>query len=105
MQQELRTEYPDLAIEILAINQVGLSATGALGDGRYNIPLLQDTLEVNAWNLWMVNYRDFFVLDANGVLVSIVQLSPPDEGGGGLVNDAEAYDRLKTGLIDAAGGE
>ena len=106
MQQEVLAERPDLDIEILAINQVGLGGTAAaLGDGRYSIALLQDTLEVNAWALWQVNYRDFFIVDAEGLLVSITQLSPPDEGGGGIVNDAEAFELLKEALIAAGSGE
>jgi hypothetical protein len=106
MQQEVFAERPDLDIEILAINQVGLDGTAAaLGDGRYTIALLQDSLDVNAWGLWQVNYRDFFIIDAEGLLVSITQLSPPDEGGGGIINDSEAYGLLKEALIAVGSGE
>ena len=52
----------------------------------------------------MVNLRDFFILDAAGNLVSITQLSPPDEGGGGIVDNPEAAEALKAALIAAAEG-
>ena len=54
--------------------------------------------------MWLVNLRDFFILDAQGRLVSITQLSPPDEGGGGIVDDAEAAQALQAALIAAAEG-
>ena len=105
MQQELRQTHPELGIEILSINQVGLGqSAGDLGERGYGIPILQDTLEVNAWGLWWVNFRDFFILDSQGQLVSITQLSPPDEGGGGIVGDQDAYVSIMDAMISASEG-
>ena len=103
MQQELDAAHPNLDIEIYTINQTGLEkSAAALSQVGYTLPLLQDTLAVNAWNLWLVNYRDFFILDSDGNLVSITQLSPPDEGGGGIGHNPEAYQALMEALIAAA---
>ena len=103
MQQELRQTYPELGVEILSVNQVGLGQSGGdLGERGYGVAILQDSLEVNAWGLWLVNFRDFFILDADGELISITQLSPPDEGGGGIVGDQDAYVELMDAMIGAA---
>ena len=105
MQQDLEDTHPDLRIQIHTVNQTGLeqSATALALTGA-PLPLLQDTLGENAWDAWLVNLRDFFILDAEGNLVSITQLSPPDEGGGGIVGDDEAAQALQAALIAAAGG-
>lgn len=103
MQRQLDEAHPELGIVLYGVNQVGLESTGeALAARGYTIPLLQDTLSVNAWDQWQVNYRDFFILDADGVLVSVTQLSPEDEGGGGIVNDRDAYRALLDSLVAAA---
>ena len=96
-------EGTDIPIQILSVNQTGLDVSaGNLGGRGYGIPMLQDTLAVNAWGLWKANLRDFFILDTDGRLISVTQLSPRDEGGGGIVGDEEAYSLLKTELLDAA---
>ena len=43
-------------------------------DGR-DIGLLQDTPQVNAWGSWDAVWRDVFVLDRNGELVGILNLT------------------------------
>ena len=96
-------EGTDIPIQILSVNQAGLDVSaGNLAGRGYVIPMLQDTLADNAWSLWKANLRDFFILDAEGRLVSITQLSPRDEGGGGIVGDEKAYSSLKTALMEAA---
>lgn len=105
MQQDLEASHPQLRIQIHTVNQTGLEqSTSALTQGGAPLPLLQDTLSDNAWDAWLVNLRDFFILDADGHLVSITQLSPPDEGGGGIVGNAEAAQALQAALIAAAEG-
>ena len=105
MQQELEDARPDLRIQIHAVNQTGLEpGAAALTQTGAPLPLLQDTLSENAWDAWLVNLRDFFILDAEGRLVSITQLSPSDEGGGGIVGDEEAAQALQAALIAAAEG-
>ena len=103
IQVQLDQTHPELGITLFAINQTGLEATAESLTGRgYTLPLLQDTLTVNAWEQWKVNYRDFFILDPEGNLVSIIPLSPEDEGGGGIVGDQEALDALVEALIEVA---
>ena len=64
MQMELTMEGTDIPIQLLSVNQTGLDVSaGNLGGRGYGIPMLQDTLEVNAWGLWKANLRDFFILD------------------------------------------
>ena len=76
-------------------------SAGNLAGRGYVIPMLQDTLAVNAWSLWKANLRDFFILDAEGRWYRC-ELSPRDEGGGSIVGDEKAYSSLKTALLDAA---
>ena len=103
MQMELTMDATDMPIQILSVNQAGLDVSaGNLGNRGYSVPMLQDTLSVNAWGRWKANLRDFFILDSEGRLISITQLSPRDEGGGGIVGDKEAYTSLKSALRDVA---
>ena len=72
-----------LPIQILGVNEAGYeSGNGSVVEGR-KLPWLQDTEEVNAWDLWEVAYRDVFVVDEQGLLrfrfnLTIEDLSYPE---------------------------
>ncbi|MDC0666658.1 hypothetical protein [Nannocystis radixulma] len=93
---ELNGEFPDLGIELLGVNGVGLE-TGVpqMVAGRF-IPLLQDVAEVDAWTQWEVVYRDVIILDRDGVPVGVFNLTEHD------LSMMGEYESLKGMLIDFA---
>ncbi len=62
----------------------GLPTMAALGD----LPLLQDTLLVDAWGSWEVTYRDVVLLDEDNVEVGVFNLTVHD------LNDPLNYQAL-----------
>jgi hypothetical protein len=86
MQQELdETGY---SVEILGINAAGKeNGNPTITEGR-SLPWLQDTEEVNAWDLWSVDYRDVYVLDQQHQLRYIYNLTTQNLG------EAEYYQDL-----------
>jgi len=78
MQTQLAAEHPGLAIQILTVNMVaseaGLEDLAAGGD----LPVLQDTVEVNATEAWGAAWRDVFVLDAQNRPVEVYNLTAHD---------------------------
>ena len=88
----MQAELPEVAI--IGINEAGYeSGNDAFTDGR-DLPWLQDTTSVDMWNTWGVVYRDVFILDAEGTLLDVYNLSTHD-----LSVD---YDELKGLLSDYA---
>ncbi|MEO0603003.1 MAG: hypothetical protein AAF211_16310 [Myxococcota bacterium] len=78
---------------ILGVNGVGYeSANDTITDGR-DLPWLQDTPDAAVWNLWDIVYRDVVVLDANGVVVGVLNLTTHD------LRDESSYDALRS-LLD-----
>lgn len=63
--------------------------------GRF-IPLLQDTVEVDAWGAWQVEYRDVIILDRDNIPVGVFNLTEHD------LSMMGEYETLKNMLIDAA---
>ncbi len=51
----------------------------AITVGR-DVPWLQDTEAVDAWGSWGVAYRDVVVLDADHVVVGVINLTDDDLG-------------------------
>jgi len=96
MQGELDAELPELQIRLLGVNGAGHeSGVPSMIDGRV-IPLLQDTVEVDAWNDWEVVYRDVIILDRDNVPVGVFNLTEND------LSNMGDYTALKTMLIDVA---
>ena len=81
---------PDAAI--LGVNGVGHeSANDGITDGR-DLPWLQDTEDADVWALWGIVYRDVVVLDGEGLVIGVVNLTAHN-----LADDA-TQDAL-TGLL------
>ncbi len=92
MQQELTDE--GLQVQILGVNDVGFeSGNDGITDGR-NIPWLQNTAEVDAWNLWEVTYRDVIIVDEDGVQRDVFNVTDND------LSQPDTYERLKSILRD-----
>lgn len=63
--------------------------------GRF-IPLLQDTVEIDAWAAWAVDYRDVVILDRDNIPVGVFNLTDHD------LSIMGEYEALKNMLLDAA---
>ena len=71
------------------------SAVGLMAEGG-DLPLLQDTVEVDATGQWQAVWRDVIVLDANNEVVTVFNLTQNN------LADADNYATLRTILVDAA---
>jgi hypothetical protein len=63
---------------ILGVNAAGLEAGNGTVTVDRTLPWLQDTEAVDAWGTWGVAWRDVWVLDPEGVLVGIMNLTEHD---------------------------
>jgi hypothetical protein len=105
MQSELRSEYPDLPIQIVGINEYGHESGNPLMTEGRTSPLLQDVDANNngssdVWNdQWDVTYRDVKILNQQNEIVGTVNLTPP--AGFDLSADIN-YNALKQILTDVA---
>jgi hypothetical protein len=96
MQAELATEEPGLAIQLMAINEIGhdsgLGTMSDLGD----LPLLQDTEEETVWVDWDVTFRDVVILNSDNEPVGVYNLTEHN------LADEDNYEELKALLIASA---
>ena len=69
--------YP---IQILGVNGAGYESGNERVTENRDIPWLQDTEDVDAWTQWDVKYRDVYILDQNGDLRFIYNLTVNDLG-------------------------
>lgn len=72
-------------------------ANDAFTQGR-DIPWLQDTGEAEWWDKWGVAYRDVVIVDADGDLAGVYNLTSHDLG------ETDNYVELKKMLLDVAEG-
>ena len=88
-------DYASAEVTFHGINEAGYeSANDSITEGR-DIAWLQDVPETNAWDKWEVVYRDVFVLDRDGVVEGIVNLTAYD------LSEDRTQDMM-TKLIDSA---
>lgn len=80
---------------LLSVNAAGLEAGNEGFAMGKSTPLLQDTMAVNAWSQWQVEYRDVVVLDAAGRRRGVQNLTTAD------LNVAVNFAALKALLLDA----
>ena len=71
------------AVQILGVNGIGYENGNERVTEDRDIPWLQDTEDVDAWTQWNAQYRDVYVLDQNGDLrfvynLTLHDLSSPD---------------------------
>src|SRR5262245_35528214 len=96
MQQDVDTLATAHPILIFGVNQAGQeSGNASICAGRV-LPWLQDVPAVNAWDLWHVTWRDVVVLDPEGKVFRIYNLTVNDLG------IPANYDSLKGILLDEA---
>ena len=75
MQIALDAEHPELEIDILGVNQAGHEVGNDLITDGNDIPWLQDTLEAGWWGTWNPTYRDVIILDGQGELAAVFNLT------------------------------
>lgn len=101
MQSELKSQYPLLRIEILAINELGQESQNNLASAGRVLPLLQD-VDANqngasdVWASWDVEWRDVRVLNQNNVPIGNMNLTVDS------LATTSNYELLKAELVDAA---
>jgi len=96
MQQEFETQYPDLDIAILGVNEVGFEGGNeGMCDGR-DLPWLQDTAAADWWGVWAPTYRDVIILDGDGELAGVFNLTDKP------ITVDDNYVELKQLLVDVA---
>lgn len=92
-------QYPGLAISIIGVNEVGHEAGNeGMCEGR-DLPWLQDTSEADWWGEWAPTYRDVIIVDGDGGVASVYNLTEHD------LADEASYVELKTILIEIAEAE
>jgi len=86
-------------VQIIGINAVDLESGNEVMTSGRDLPWLQDTVEVEAWNQWQVEYRDVYLLDQNGQLRFIYNLTENDLSNRN--NYQELYDAID-GLLSTS---
>ena len=98
MQDALLRDHPELAIDLLIINEIGhedgLEDLYAVTD----LPVLQDDVEAQVWSSWSATWRDTWILDGDNVPVDLYNLTDHD------LEDPAEYTLVYEALVQAAGG-
>lgn len=101
MQQELRSSYPALRIDLLGVNEKGQEPGNVSATAGRTIPWLQD-VDANAdgksdvFASWQVALRDVVILDGTNAKVGVYNLNSHD-----LANSTN-FATLREMLVDAA---
>ena len=75
----MQAELPD-SIAIIGVNEFGKAGSNdVFTDGR-DLPWLQDTEEDAVWSQWGVEYRDVVLVDPEGSIVGVFNLTNQDLG-------------------------
>jgi len=83
-------------IQILGVNDVGFEAGNASISSNRTLPWLQATAMMDVWEQWKPTFRDVVLLDGDGRVVAIYNLSANN------LSDPANYQALKTLFLDAA---
>ena len=78
MQAELQMANLELPVQIIAINGADFEAGVSAMSDEGNLPLLQDTENIDLWGLWDITYRDVVVVDATLVPIARLNLTTHD---------------------------
>ena len=98
MQAEIEVERPDLDIQILSINMINNWSNGLTNRmGQIgNLPVVQDSTQLNIWQSWGGQWRDVVILDDQNQVVEYF-----DTNSSVLTNE-QNYNALKQALINTA---
>jgi hypothetical protein len=78
MLAEIRATNPNLNVEILGVNMLNDALFNPLVVSQRTLPWLQETAEANAWGKWNVTWRDVRIVDSQGRLHSVYNLTAHD---------------------------
>lgn len=98
MQDELVAQRPDLAIDLIHLNEYGYESGNADLAAVTDLPILQDDPTSLAWDNWGVTWRDVYVLNAQNQVHAVYNLTDHD------LADPLNYAELYTIFVEAAGG-
>ncbi len=96
MLSELRASNPDLNIEILGVNMLNDAVFNPLIVAERKLPWLQETEEANVWYRWGVTWRDVRIVDSQGRLQAVYNLTSHD------LTDEQNRATLKQLFLNAA---
>ena len=102
IQDELDAEFPDLAIQLLGVNEFGFeSGNQQIIDEGSSLPWLQDVdLDADGtsdtWTSWGVTYRDVIVLDGTNWPVAVFNVTDYD------LREPANFSALKQLLVQTA---
>ncbi len=96
MQNEITSEYPDLAIKILSINQIGAENGVEVFNETHALPMVNDNATDEIWVQWDSQWRDFYILNRQNELLEVYNLTQNN------LNDPLNYQELKQKLVLAA---
>ena len=74
----LKAAKPDLNVEILGVNGISFAGFNSLVTSERNLSWLQDTREENVWVRWGVRWRDVRIVDSQGQLQGVYNLTDYD---------------------------
>ena len=96
MQNEISSEYPELPIKILSINQIGAENGINSFNETHALPMVNDSTTDEIWIQWESQWRDFYILNKQNELLEVYNLTEHN------LNDPLNYQELKQKLILAA---
>ncbi len=99
MQEDFDTNFPELGIRIIGINEFGEESGNTLVDEE--LPWLQDidadgNNESDVWQLWDVGWRDLTIADRNNVPITTFNLTSVD------LSDPSNYETVRQAFITIA---
>ena len=100
MQAELDSNYPNLPIQILAVNGIGYSSGIGSLSSIHTLPMIEDTSADQVWSQWGAVYRDVMILDGNNEVSSVFNLTTYNISD--VQNSSGNYATLKQLFIDTA---
>src|SRR5262245_10613223 len=78
MLSRIRAAKPDRNVEILGINGASYAGFNSLVTFERTLPWLQDTRQDNVWGKWDVRWRDVRIIDSQGQLQAVYNLTDYD---------------------------
>src|SRR5687767_12085882 len=78
MLRQIRAAKPDRNVEILGINGASHAGFNSLVVYESTLPWLQDTRQDNVWGQWGVRWRDVRLVDSQGQLQAVYNLTDYD---------------------------
>ncbi len=99
MQAEINAIDPPMPVRLLGVNEVGFEEDNEDMCFQRDLAWLQDTEADNVWAMWGSERWDVFILDDEGLLVEIYDVSLENN----QLGDPANYNELMRILLELAG--